>query len=145
MAWYHFSNPFKEKIKENSVNNVPHEIYGYDFDGVISIGVNPRNQCDVIITGRCIDESDYVNSILKERGIKNTVYFNQMLLADRGNHSLKARRYSGNHKAKTISELKERGVNITRFFEDDPVQMKCILRDHKNLNVVHIKSELVQK
>ena len=128
-----------EKVKKNN------EIYGYDFDGVISIGVNPRSQCDVIITGRCVDEKDYVYKILEERGIENTVYFNPMTLAERGNHTLKARRYSGNHKAKAIAKLKESGVNITRFFEDDPVQMKCILRDHKNLDIVHIKSELVEK
>ena len=128
-----------EKVKKNN------EIYGYDFDGVISIGVNPRSQCDVIITGRCVDEKDYVYKILEERGIENTVYFNPMTLAERGNHTLKARRYSGNHKAKAIAKLKESGVNITRFFEDDPVQMKCIAKEHSELDIVHINSNLVEK
>ena len=121
------------------------EIYAYDFDGVTSIGVTPRFNTDVIITGRCIDEKDYVYKILEERGIENTVYFNPMTLAERGDHTLKARRYSGNHKATTISKLKERGVNITRFFEDDPVQIKCIAKDHPDLDIVHIKSNLVEK
>lgn len=136
---------FLRKLFQNEKVNKKHEIYGYDFDGVISIGVNPRSECDVIITGRCIDEKDYVMSILEKRGIKNTVYFNPMTLAERGNHTLKARRHSGNHKAIAISKLKNSGVNITRFFEDDPVQMKCIARDHENLDIVHIKSNLVEK
>ena len=68
-----------------------------------------------------------------------------MTLAERGNHTLKARRYSGNHKAKTLSLLKEQGVNVVRFFEDDSVQMKCIKEEHPELDVVHIKSDLVEK
>ena len=58
------------------------EVYGYDFDGVISIGITPRSEHDVIITGRCIDEQDEINAILKERGIKCKVYFNPMDLAE---------------------------------------------------------------
>lgn len=136
---------FLRKLFQNEKVNKRHEIYGYDFDGVISIGVNPRSQCDVIITGRCIDEKDYVTSLLEKRGIKNTVYFNPMTLAERGNHTLKARRYSGEHKAKTIAYLKSKGVNIIRFFEDDTVQMKCIAKKHEGLDIVHIKSNLVEK
>jgi hypothetical protein len=136
---------FLRKLFQNEKVNKRHEIYGYDFDGVISIGVSPRSTCDVIITGRCIDEKDHVLSVLEKRGIKNTVYFNPMTLAERGNHTLKARRYSGEHKAKTIASLKGKGVNIVRFFEDDTVQMKCITKKHPELDIVHIKSNLVEK
>ena len=133
----HFSELFnKKKIKD---------IYAYDFDGVISIGITPRSKHDVIITGRCIDEQEYVTKILEDRGIYNKVYFNPMTLAERGNHTLKARRFSGNHKARTLEELKEKGVNVIRFFEDDTVQLKCIKEKHPNLDVVHIKSDLVEK
>jgi hypothetical protein len=136
---------FLRKLFQNEEVKKRDEIYGYDFDGVISIGVSPRSQCDVIITGRCIDEKEHVFKVLEERGIENTVYFNPMTLAERGNHTLKARRYSGEHKAKTIAGLKNRGVNIVRFFEDDTVQMKCIAKEHPDLDIVHIKSNLVQK
>lgn len=136
---------FLRKLFQNEKVNKSHEIYGYDFDGVISIGVNPRNECDVIITGRCIDEKEHVMSILEKRGIKNTVYFNQMTLEQRGNHTLKARRFSGVHKARTIAALQSRGVDIVRFFEDDTVQMKCISKEHPELDIVHIKSNLVEK
>ena len=39
---------------ETENNNLKH-IKGFDFDGVISLGITPGKE-DVIITGRCIDE-----------------------------------------------------------------------------------------
>ena len=119
--------------------------YAYDFDGVISIGITPRSSQDFIITGRCIDEKEEVLKVLKERGITNHVYFNPMTLKERGNHTLKARRFSGTHKARTLEMLKNDGYEITRFFEDDPVQLKLIKKSHPKLDVVHIKSTLVEK
>jgi len=121
------------------------EVYGYDFDGVISIGINPRSNKDIIITGRCIDEQEYVKNILSERGIKCKVYFNPMTLAERGDHTTEARTYSGNHKARKINELKEEGVNVTRFFEDDPIQKSLIEANNPQVEVVHIVSSLVEK
>lgn len=121
------------------------EVYGYDFDGVISIGINPRSNEDIIITGRCIDEQDHVKGILKERGIKCKVYFNPMTLAERGDHTPEARTYSGNHKARKINELKAEGINVTRFFEDDPIQKSLIEANNPQVEVVHIVSSLVEK
>lgn len=121
------------------------EVFAYDFDGVISIGITPRSKNDIIITGRCIDEQEYVKSILKERGIKCKVYFNPMTLAERGDHTVEARTFSGNHKANTISRLKEDGIKVVRFFEDDPIQRELILKSHPELPVVHVVSKLVQK
>jgi hypothetical protein len=121
------------------------DIFAYDFDGVISIGITPRSSKDIIITGRCIDEQDHVNDILEEREIYCKVYFNQMTLKERGDHTVEARTFSGNHKASTIKRLKEDGLNIVRFFEDDPIQLGLIKESHKDLDVVHIVSTLVQK
>lgn len=121
------------------------DTFAYDFDGVISIGITPRSNRDIIITGRCIDEQEHVKSILKERGIKCKVYFNPMTLAERGDHTVEARTFSGKHKASTIKRLKDEGINIVRFFEDDPIQLGLIKESHPELPVVHIVSELVQK
>ena len=121
------------------------EVYGYDFDGVISIGITPRSESDVIITGRCIDEQEEIKAVLKERGIKCKVYFNPMTLAERGNHTVEARTYSGNHKAKTIGTLLDNDVNIIRFFEDDPIQYQIIQENHPQIQLVNIVSSLVKK
>jgi predicted transcriptional regulator len=133
------------KIEDEYYANKHMVKYAYDFDGVISIGITPRSSQDFIITGRCIDEKDEVMEVLKERGITNPIYFNPMTLEQRGNHTLKARRFSGTHKAKTLERLKSDGYEIVRFFEDDPVQLKIIKTSHPKLDVVHIKSDLVQK
>lgn len=143
-----FQNEKVSKIKEvkkAKKTNKIEKVYGYDFDGVISIGVHPRNSNDVIITGRCIDEAEHVLSVLDKKGITNTVYFNPMTLEERGNHTIKARRFSGAHKAKTITKLKNKKIVVTRFFEDDTAQIKCISKEHPELDIVHIKSNLVEK
>ena len=121
------------------------EVNGYDFDGVVSIGINPTSSQDVIITGRCHDEQDYVRNILKKRGITNIVYFNPMSLAERGNHTVEARTFSGKHKAQTIKELKEIGITVSRFFEDDKIQYDIIKENHEKIDIVHIVSNLVTK
>lgn len=121
------------------------KIFAYDFDGVVSIGVRPRYSDDVIITGRCQEEAPYVFEKLSEMGIAANVYFNQMTLAERGNHSVEARVFSGKHKAKTIRELAEQGIIVERFFDDDEVQIAVIKQEHPDLDVVHIVSNLVEK
>ncbi len=121
------------------------KINGYDFDGVVSIGINPMSKNDVIITGRCIDEQEYVKGILEKRGIKNKVYFNPMTLAERGNHTVEARTFSGKHKANTIKRLKESGIEVCRFFEDDKIQYDIIKENHEKIEIVHIVSNLVTK
>jgi|TARA_R110002073_G_scaffold82691_1_gene197428 hypothetical protein len=121
------------------------EVNGYDFDGVVSVGINPSSNRDVIITGRCIDEQEHVRNILDKRGITNEVYFNPMTLAERGNHTVEARTFSGKHKAKTIKELKEIGITVSRFFEDDKIQYDIIKESHNTIDIVHIVSNLVTK
>lgn len=119
--------------------------FAYDFDGVVSIGIRPRFSDDIIITGRCQEEAPYVFEKLSEMGISCNVYFNQMTLKERGNHTVEARTYSGEHKAETIAHLKTEGINIVRFFEDDPVQIAVIEQNHPELKIVHIVSNLVEK
>ena len=121
------------------------DIFAYDFDGVVSIGIRPRFSDDVIITGRCQEEAPYVFAKLAEMGITTNVYFNQMTLAERGDHTVEARTYSGKHKAKTIKDLANDGINVVRFFEDDPIQKEIIQENHPNLDIVHIVSNLVEK
>ena len=133
------------KIIKQFYKIVPQEIYAYDFDGVISIGITPRSKNDIIITGRCIDEQRHVKDILKKRGIKCKVYFNPLTLAERGDHTVEARTFSGKHKASTIKRLRQTGLNIVRFFEDDPIQLGLIKDSHPELPVVHVVSELVEK
>jgi hypothetical protein len=123
----------------------PADIYGYDFDGVISIGITPRASSDIIITGRCIDEQDEIRAILKKRGIKCKVYFNPMTLAERGNHTVAARTFSGNHKANTINRLLNKCIIVSRFFEDDPIQYQIIQENCPSVELVNIVSKLVQK
>jgi hypothetical protein len=121
------------------------EIFGYDFDGVISIGINPSSKDDYIITGRCIDETEEVLTILKSRGITNKVFFNPLTLAQRGNHTVASRTSGANHKANTIASLKKEGINVVRFFEDDELQRDIIQAAHPEIKIVHIVSDLVQK
>jgi hypothetical protein len=128
------------------MSNREHEFYGYDFDGVVSIGVTPRWTDDIIITGRCIDEAEYVREyVTKNTGFIGEIIFNPMTLAERGNHTVQARTYSGEHKARTIKKLREDGFNLTRFFEDDPIQKAIIEEANPDVEVVHIVSNLVQK
>lgn len=121
------------------------KIFAYDFDGVVSIGIRPRYSDDVIITGRCQEEAPYVFEKLKELNIQCNIFFNQMTLAERGNHTIEARIFSGKHKAKTIRELAEQGIIVERFFDDDEVQIATIKQEHPNLDIVHIVSNLVEK
>lgn len=121
------------------------EVFGYDFDGVVSIGIKPRFETDIIITGRCIDEKDYVTKELRKLGIKNRVYLNPMTLEERGNHTVDARLHSGFHKSFTIKELSKQGIKVIRFFEDDEIQKGVIQENHPKLDIVHIVSNLTKK
>jgi len=113
-------------------------INGFDFDGVISLGIYPGPR-DIIISGRSFEEAAHVNKILRERGINNAVYFNQMPKEGR------KRSDSGIHKANTLAILMSNGVVIDKFFEDDEIQIKEIKKRHPNLPIVHVKSNLVEK
>jgi hypothetical protein len=115
-------------------------INSWDFDGVISIGIYPGPD-DIIITGRCLDEASGVEAWLKERGIKNKVYFNPMFLVERGNHTIESRIFSGKHKANVLAQLYyTNGKEIQYHFEDDPIQIEIIRNLMPPVEVIEIKS-----
>jgi len=117
---------------------------GFDFDGVVSIGICPGPE-DIIITGRSFDEALYVNGILKERGILNAVYFNPITREKRKTGTTSSRKNSGQHKATVIKMLEENGVILDKFFEDDEIQIDEIKKVHSKLKIVHVVSDLVVK
>lgn len=117
---------------------------GYDFDGVVSIGLHPTDQ-DIIITGRSFDEAHIVNKILRERNINCAVYYNPIRTIDRETGTEKSRKCSGKHKAEIIYLLKCNGVILDKFFEDDELQIKVIKNMHRDLNIVHLIHDLVTK
>jgi hypothetical protein len=125
-------------LDENNNKVEDRGINGFDFDGVISLGIYPGPR-DVIITGRSYEEAEYINKVLKDRGIYNAVYFNMMPKEGR------KRSDSGKHKARVLGILMENGVIIDKFFEDDEIQVKEIKNAHPDLPVVHVKSDLVEK
>jgi len=121
-------------------------VFGYDFDGVVSIGIIPHNKHDVIITGRCLDEQEIVLSYLKQQHLEHKIFFHDISLIDKGkNHSRKSRILSGQHKAKTIENLKKINIHVIRFFEDDMLQLEIIKELQPKLEIVYIKSNLVEK
>lgn len=117
---------------------------GFDFDGVVSIGVHPGPN-DVIITGRSFDEASYVNEILRRKGIHNAVFFQPMTKERRESGTETARRNSGRHKATVIKMLKENEVELNIFFEDDEIQIEEIRKVHPKLKIVHLVHDLVVK
>ena len=122
------------------------DIYGYDYDGVISIGISPSNWKDVIITGRCMDDNiEKRKKELLERDIFNTVYYKPMLLKDCPSHTVESRISSGKHKVNTILELRKQDINIVRFFEDDELQKEIIKMEIPELEVISVISNIVRK
>ena len=121
-------------------------INGFDFDGVVSIGICPGPD-DVIITGRSFDEAAYVNSVLKNRNIFNAVFFNPITTADRETGTERSRSCSGNHKARVINQLARNNIFVSIFFEDDEIQKEIIEAECKDQGVivVHIVHDLTTK
>ncbi len=105
---------------------------GFDIDGVISIGIHPGKN-DVIVTGRSYEETEETEKFLKRKGIDNIVFFNTVPFNE------KTRESSGEHKARMINKL-----GITRFFEDDEVQYNIIRQKCPDVELVHVKSSLVE-
>lgn len=117
----------------------------YDFDGVVSIGVKPMRASDVIVSGRCRDESAYVRGKLMELGITNAVYHNPLTLSERGDHTEYARKCSGVHKANVIATFKKWNIKVDTFFEDDELQARIIKSYHPEVLIVLLKHDLVEK
>ena len=107
---------------------------GFDIDGVISVGIFPGPN-DIIITGRSFEEQDDTMEYLSNLNIPPIpVFFNTVKFDE------KSRVQSGQHKARLIN-----GLGITRFFEDDEIQIQEILKENPTVEIVHIKHELTEK
>lgn len=113
-------------------------VNGFDCDGVITVGIHP-GPTDIIITGRSFEEKPETQAMLEKRGINNIVFYNKLKFND------KTRKSSGEHKATKIKKLREEGVEIVNFFEDDPIQKAVIERECPWVNVIHIVHELTEK
>tara|TARA_R110002012_G_C11514684_1_gene598815 strand:+ start:24 stop:410 length:387 start_codon:yes stop_codon:yes gene_type:complete len=113
----------------------------FDIDGVICmgdwVGVRP-SPCDVIITGRSFEEADETDDFLQSHNITNRVYYNPVKFED------KTRASSGEHKARIIKQLQERGENVRCHFEDDEVQAQ-VIEQETGLPVVLLMHNLVNK
>lgn len=114
----------------------------FDIDGVIFMGeyagVYPGPN-DIIITGRSYEEMDETMTMLNDKGIKNTVYFNPLPF------DKKTRVSSGLHKANIINNLKKCGTDIGVHFEDDEIQIAQILANTTGVKVVQLVHSLVEK
>jgi hypothetical protein len=117
------------------------KIASFDIDGVINMekypGVYPGPN-DVLITGRSIEEKEETLAMLKDKGITNDVFFNQVRFAD------KTRKTSGQHKGRTIQMLRDEGYDIVIHYEDDKIQADEIVKIAK-VKVVLLQHELVEK
>ena len=118
-------------------------INSFDFDGVIYMGkgrtgVRPGPD-DVIITGRSFEESPFVMSWLKDKGIDNQVFFNPLAEKD------KTRKSSGEHKARMLNGLRENGIQFHLHFEDDPIQKEEIEKSCPWITVIHLVHEVTEK
>lgn len=113
----------------------------FDYDGVIFLGegltgVRPNPE-DIIVTGRCLEESREVLKHLKERGINNQVFFQNMPV------ELRTRKDSGTHKVNTLKQLLKSGYEIGVVYEDDPTQLSILKKYLPNLNYIHLNQQLV--
>lgn len=121
------------------------KVYGYDYNGVVSIGINPSSPFDVVITGRCYDDDKLIVKDMAERNLNNPVFYKQVSIKDCPSYTGDARVGSAQHKIDTIKYLKEEfGIIVTRFFEDDPLQFDLITKALPELEVVYVKSNLVK-
>jgi hypothetical protein len=115
----------------------------FDFDGVTTIGIHPTVD-DIIITGRTVDESRFVLDYVWRHGLQCPVYFNPCTIQTRGRGTVECRKHSALHKAKTIVQLVNGGVQIGKIFEDDKVQIDVMKECFKNTHpwlidcIIHI-------
>lgn len=111
----------------DELNKPKKKINSFDCDGVITLGIYPGPD-DVIITGRSFEETDETLHYLRDKGIFNHVFFNQL------KYDEKTRKSSGIHKGNKIVELFQSGIIVEYHFEDDADQYKeinKIIKKHK--------------
>ena len=113
----------------------------FDIDGVIYFGeeltgVRPGVD-DLIVTGRSFQQREDTEKMLHSREIYNKVYMNPL----ERNDPQYSREASGKFKAWQLTSLKQQGYEIGMHFEDDPVQINEIKKEHPDLNIIHLKRE----
>lgn len=119
------------------------EIYSWDCDGVIFInkdirGLRPEPN-DIIITGRSFEEKPETEAMLAKRCIMNRVFYNPLKYEE------KTRESAGQHKARTINELKSAGYNVIAHWEDDEVQANVIRKECPDVHVIMVVHDLTEK
>lgn len=105
------------KCKLAPVQNI--KINGYDFDGVVSLGIRPWPD-GVIITGRSFEEKSETLKFMSNRDIECEVFFSPHKFEE------KTREKSGHHKGQTIWNLFCSGKTVQLFYEDDWIQYRII-------------------
>ena len=117
------------------------KINTFDIDGVIYFGeeVTGVRPCenDVIITGRSFQQKENTEKMLHSRGIYNKVYMNPL----ERNDPQYSREASGKFKAWQLTSLKQQGYKIGMHFEDDPIQINEIKKEHPDLYIIHLTRE----
>ena len=119
-------------------------INSYDIDGVINMGEDYKGlrpgPNDIIITGRSApDEGDYTRKWLHKKALYNILLMNPVKFDE------KTRQNAGEHKAKSINNLWDIGVEVQLHFEDDPIQADIIEKNCPRVKVVRICHDLVEK
>lgn len=118
-------------------------INSYDIDGVIFLGkgikgIYPYDD-DIIITGRSFEERPETDAMLKDLGIENIVYYNELPF------SKKTRTTSGKHKATILTMLHNIGAVVQCHFEDDPLQAEVVRYECPWVHVILITHDLIEK
>lgn len=122
-------------------------INSFDIDGVILLGLNwigvrPGPE-DVIITGRCLEQTKYILDELRGAGITNQIFFNPKKLA------MNTRVASAEHKVNVLQQLYLSGYWVSVHFEDDPVQVEILKRakidGRITPSIVHLDHDLTEK
>lgn len=117
-----------------------------DFDGVLNLDdrlLKENLPCEdyIVITGRCVDECQYVYDFFKKYNLLiPPIYFNPIRYTERGDHSYRSRLYSARHKVVVIQMIRVNICEITYFQEDDPLQYEFIRQSIPDLSLKLINS-----
>lgn len=118
-------------------------INAYDLDGTIWDGsgsmLTPEWK-DVIITGRGYHEMGKTLLLLRELDIDNQVFFFPGTESEKNHASI------ANHKANILSELRESGITVNYFFENEIHQVSILRRLVKpeETKIIHIGNQYAE-
>lgn len=96
--------------------------HSYDYDGVVTIGIRPKEEGSVILTGRSvIDEKQIVYSTLSQERI-----FGVPAVLNPIPKNIRTRIHSAFHKAVCLFSIPRLLVNEHIHFDDDQLQIDAI-------------------